>query len=462
MLLLAATTACAHPDDEARPPKTEDPSGSIRLILNAPFGDAPADACAQEHCRALLELIDGAERTIDFAIYGIRNQTAIQEAMQRAKARGVDIRGVVDRDHEGKNYYSSTDAFVQAMGAVRDDEKSDRARAKKERRETPSARPCNPPMGFAGPVQCLAYDLGDRCLMAAHASEEPIEGSDAIMHDKFFVVDGRFVWTGSTNVSDSCSGGYNANLVTVIDSRRVADAYRREFEQMYEDGRFHEHKTSRGRTEVELGNARVEVMFAPQDTPIRERMRPLVQGARERIDVAVFYLTHKHLTGDLIEAHLRGVKIRVIIDATSAVNGYTKHELLRAVGIPVKVENWGGKMHMKSAMIDGRTVITGSENWTTAGDDTNDENVVIVHSAQAAAQYEKFFDELWASIPDRWLEGAPAPESKDSGSACGDGVDNDYDDQTDAEDAGCSDQPPPPPKMPPWWIKPKDRLTCEW
>jgi phosphatidylserine/phosphatidylglycerophosphate/cardiolipin synthase-like enzyme len=445
--------------------RAEDPTGSIRLILNPPGPERPMDNCDAEHCRALLELVDRAERSIDFAVYGMRNQTALLDAIKRAKARGVAIRGVVDRDHEGQNYYASTEQWIEAIGAtrVKDDQRVDEAATRQALKEGSSYEPkCNAPEGFEGPVQCLAYDLGDRCLMAAHASIEPLEGGDSIMHDKFFVVDGRWVWTGSTNVSDSCAGGYNANLVTVIDSRRVATAYMRELDQMFEKGRFHRTKKSAGPLRVELGDAEIEVLFSPQDTPIRERVRPLIRNAKESIDIAIFFLTHKHIARDLIDAHLRGVKIRVIIDATGATNGYTKHELLREVGIPVKVEHWGGKMHMKSAVFDGQTVITGSMNWTTAGDDGNDENVVIIHSKTHAAQYEKFFEQIWADIPDTWLKGQPDPEGKSSSSACTDGIDNDFDGLADAEDPGCSDDPPPLPKMPPHWIKPKDRATCEW
>lgn len=440
--------------------------GSIGLFLHAPDRPAPVDACDAAHCKALLELLDGAERSIDFAVYGMRNQTQLLDAVRRAQERGVQVRGVVDRDRTGANYYSSTDQWIEAIGArrVHSDQAVDEARYRRESREqdTGYQAKCNGPQGFEGPVQCLAYDLGSRCLMAAHASHEPMENEGAIMHDKFFVVDGRWVWTGSTNVSDSCSGGYNANAVAVIDSMRIATAYSREIDQMFDKGRYHERKTSAGPLSVKLGNADVEILFSPQDSPIRERVRPLVKDARERIDVGIFYLTHKHLAGDLIDAHLRGVKVRVILDATAAVNGYTKHELLRAVGIPVKVENWGGKMHMKTAMIDGHTVITGSMNFTTAGEDGNDENVVIIHSDEMAAQYGEFFDARWNEIPDTWLTGMPDAESRDSGTACTDGIDNDFDDLADTEDPGCGDEPPPLPKLPPHWIKPKERLTCEW
>ena len=81
----------------------------------------------------------------------------------------------------------------------------------------------------------------------------------------------------------------------------------------------------------------------------------------------------------------------MIVDATSAQNGYTKHEVLRTAGISVKVEDWGGKMHMKSAVIDGRWVIAGSMNWTGAGDRTNDENTLVIDSPRHARQYTQFY-----------------------------------------------------------------------
>lgn len=462
---LVVGLAC-HPQggDTAEPAAAlEDPGGTVRLILNLPSGDAPTDTCEAEVCTALVRLLDDAEVSVDFAVYGMRNQSAIFTALQRAKARGVDIRGVVDRDAEGNNYYSSTETFVEALGTVHDDHTADVARAKEKAKATTSYEPkCPRPEGFLGPVQCLAYDLGDNCLMAAHASRETLDGADAIMHNKFFVVDNRFVWTGSTNVSDSGTGGYNANLVTVIDSRKIAKAYLDEMDQMYVKGRYHRAKKSRGTLQVALGNADVELLFSPQDTPIRERVRPILKGAKESVDVAVFFLTHKHIAADLIKLHQKGVKVRVIIDATAAKNGYTKHELLRAAGIPVKVEDWGGKMHMKSAVIDGKTLVTGSMNWTTAGDDDNDENVVILHSAELGKQYTAYFEEIWGRIDDRWLAGAPDPESKDSGTACSDGVDNDFDHQDDLADPGCGDSPPQLPALPPYRLIPKQQITCEW
>ncbi|NVB37600.1 DUF1669 domain-containing protein [Pseudenhygromyxa sp. WMMC2535] len=474
----ATTMALSH---MSAGPAEGDPEGSIRLILNDPSDRAlPTSQCDVELCTSLLELIEGAEESIDFAVYGMRNQEVLLDALVRAKARGVQVRGVVDRDVDGDNYYSGTDAMIAALGGhVHDDRRADQQLEREFLRDERDKKfaadpPCERPEGFAGYVQCLAYDLGDTCLLATHASREPFGSSEdgntgkafnKIMHDKFFVVDGHQLWTGSTNVSDSGTGGYNANLALVLDSPTVARWYTQEFEEMYA-GKHHQLKTASkalyGQDLVTtVGDAEVQVLFSPQDKAISEGVRPALKAAKRRIDISVFFLTSKAITKDLIDAHRRGVAVRVILDATAAKNGYTKHELLRAAGIPVKVEAWGGKMHMKSAIIDDDVLIAGSMNWTSAGEWDNDENTLIIRSAALVQQYDEFFAHIWAAIPERWAHENPDPESLDSGTACADGFDNDYDQQADGEDPGCGPNPPPLPELPPHWTVPKDKITCQ-
>lgn len=465
MLALVAMTPVSADTPESEPatrvdtrPTPEDP---LHLHLNDPVGrPAPSESCEAALCSSLLALIEGAERSIDFAIYGIRGQPAIFDALVAAKKRGVTVRGVIDRTVDGRNYYADSEALVKALGNVRDDLSADkRSEAEQGTAFDGMVSKCNwpQPEGFEGPKQCIGYSIdGDRCVIAALASREPLTFQGDIMHNKYFVVDGTYVWMGSTNVSDSGTGGYNANLVAVLNSRPVASWYTREFEQMWSD-RYHEEKQShRPLTTTLAGDIRVDGFFSPQDRPMTSAVRPVLQRARERIDVAIFFLTHKGVAKDLIDAHRRGVQVRVIMDATAAKNGYAKHEMLRAAGVPVKIENWGGKMHMKAAAIDGRTVITGSMNWTSAGENGNDENTLVIESPAHAQQFHDYYDGIWTAIPDRWLEGRPDPESKDSTTACTDGSDNDFDKLRDDEDPGCSDEPPTMPALPPYLIVPKE------
>ena len=97
-------------------------SDSIELLLQDPLQyERPGDRCAAEHCARLLTLINSAERTIDFAVYGARNQTQILEAILDAQQRGIQVRGLVDRDAAGHNYYTSTDEWVRRIGSVSSD-----------------------------------------------------------------------------------------------------------------------------------------------------------------------------------------------------------------------------------------------------------------------------------------------------------------------------------------------------
>lgn len=388
----------------------------------------------------------------------MRKQSALLEALEAAVRRGVRLRLVVDRDAQGENYYTSTDEWVRRLGEhnVRDDLKVERYLNRTSQKHSYQPR-CPRPDGFEGPLQCMAYNLGSRWLLAAHASREnfPAKGPvNRIMHNKFVVVDGQTLWTGSCNISDSGTGGYNANVALLIDSRELASLYTQELNMMW-SGKFNQLKPKKYASErLRIGDSAVSVYFSPQNNSMRYGVEKEIQEARHSIDIAVFFLTNKFTTAHLIAAHQRGVHVRVIVDATSAKNGYTKHEILREAGIPVKVENWGGKMHAKAAVFDRRSVIAGSMNWTAAGGTVNDENTLIIDNRRIAEEFSDFYERLWSSIPERWgaTDARPDPESPDSTSTCSDGVDNDFDDQIDDMDPGCRVQPSALPDLPPHWF----------
>lgn len=432
--------------------------GSLQVILLSPLDwKVPSADCRTEACRALVQLIDGAESAINFAAYGLRSQPAITDALGRAQQRGIVVRGIVDKSLDGSSYYEDTDE-LGLVASVKTDWAADRRTAQAVKPESDRRDRCARPAGFLGPLQCLWFDLGDECLLAAHASREPLEFAGDIMHNKFFVADSRHVWTGSANLSNTGIGGYNANAVVVAHSTDIALLYTAEFEEMYEAGRFHREKLHFRKQTAETtltDGTHVRVLFSPQGYAVQRELEPLIKSARESIDVAMFFLTHKYLAAQLIAAHRRGVRVRVIVDATSAGNGYSKHELLRAAGIPVKVESWGGKMHMKVAVVDGRYSVLGSMNWTAAGETKNDENILIVESDRVASQITSFIDQMWDSIPESWLASRPDPESRDSAGSCADGIDNDFDEKVDEMDEGCTDARAALPELPPFWRVPK-------
>ncbi|MFZ1398801.1 MAG: phospholipase D-like domain-containing protein, partial [Candidatus Promineifilaceae bacterium] len=57
----------------------------------------------------------------------------------------------------------------------------------------------------------------------------------SLMHNKFMVIDGQYVWTGSTNLTDN-GLTLNHNNSLLFDAINVATIFTIEFEEMFESG----------------------------------------------------------------------------------------------------------------------------------------------------------------------------------------------------------------------------------
>lgn len=74
---------------------------------------------------------------------------------------------------------------------------------------------------------------------------------------------------------------------------------------------------------------------------------------------------------------------------------------MQEANVAVKVENWQGKMHQKSIIIDDSILVIVSMNFTKQGEIMNDENTLIVTNAPTlTTAYKKHFLQLWNSIKD--------------------------------------------------------------
>lgn len=352
-----------------------------QLYVHVP-SPLPSSATNTSFGRELLALIDGAKEEISFAIYGLREQDTVLEALLRAKKRGVSIKAVVDSDTHDNNYYTDTYKLYEHFEVVSD-------------------------------------------------------GKNYIMHNKFFIIDKKILWSGSANISDTGTGGYNANNVITTDEKRVVSLYQEEFDEMFDAKKFSKQKSKRGYEQIQTEESVISVYFSPKSDTYEEGIKELIQEAREYIFVPIFYLTHKELSHELIRAKKRGVDVKIILDASAAGNKYSMHKKLREEGIEVKVENFGGKMHCKSMVIDDSTIISGSMNFTKAGESSNDENTLIINNPKLAVAYKNYFLTLWQKIPKRYLHYDPSPESHESINSCKDSIDNNFDSEVDLKDKKC-------------------------
>jgi phosphatidylserine/phosphatidylglycerophosphate/cardiolipin synthase-like enzyme len=184
---------------------------------------------------------------------------------------------------------------------------------------------------------------------------------------------------------------------------------------------------------------------------------PLIDASTQTLDIAMFFFTSQPIADAILAAKTRGVSVRMVLDASGAGNAYSKHGLLCAAGIPVKIENWGGKSHSKWGVADAGVsgsgaVVSGSMNWTAAGDGNNDENTLYVRNDGLAAAFHAEFERQWtdlASVPTCTLSSVEGADSSVCGSpndcsvtctsgSCCDGIDNDYDGLIDLQEEACA------------------------
>ena len=100
---------------------------SLKIIVNSPIDQVgPNQKCDQEICKTLLDLINESKSSIDFAIYGLRGQPEILDALINADQRGVIIRGIVDKDIDNNNFYGDTPLLEKYFkDKIKDDFKYD-------------------------------------------------------------------------------------------------------------------------------------------------------------------------------------------------------------------------------------------------------------------------------------------------------------------------------------------------
>lgn len=343
LLVVASAFVVLVTRRQATPSATQEPAaGSTWLALYCTDPLDPASASLRGGPDAhLVDAIDGAVYTVDVAIYHL-NLWSVRDALLRAADRGVQVRVVVESD-------GLFDPEVQDLVAA----------------------------GI--PV------LGDR--------------RDSLMHDKFAIIDGLEVWTGSMNYSVG-SAYRDHNLLLRLRSSAVAEAYTREFEEMYLHDRFGPLSLAgMGARTLSIGGTQVEVWFAPEDG-VAARLIDLVERAGTRVDFLAFTFTLDPLAEALMRAAERGVTVRGVIERDQADAAGSDYARLREAGLDVRQDTLDGTMHHKLLLIDGRILATGSYNYTRSAEQSNDENVLILFYPPAVAEMGAEFERIYAaSVP---------------------------------------------------------------
>jgi phosphatidylserine/phosphatidylglycerophosphate/cardiolipin synthase-like enzyme len=130
----------------------------------------------------------------------------------------------------------------------------------------------------------------------------------------------------------------------------------------------------------------MQVFFSPKGGCTEAVVRELT-AANDTILVQAYSFTSSPIAQALVDAHRRGVKVEVILDKSQRTEKYSEADFLANMGIPARIDARHAIAHNKVMIIDGRTLITGSFNFTNAAEQHNAENLLVIRSTDLAATY---------------------------------------------------------------------------
>jgi phosphatidylserine/phosphatidylglycerophosphate/cardiolipin synthase-like enzyme len=346
-------------------------AGGAQLIETHTLSDGGQRA--EDVARLVADFLDGAQRTLDLALYDVHLPPPLDElvhgALLRATQRGVAVRLAYNVDHPG-----------HMKGPP-----------------PPQTRP--------------------EILEALPIPTQAIPGVPDLMHHKYVVRDGASVWTGSTNwTADSWTREENA--IVTVDSPDLAARYTADFEQLWQTRDVR--KTGKVATDpLAVGSTQVRAWFCPgRGDKLAHRIARAIGTAQRRVRIASPVITSGPILGTLAQVACDGkVDVAGVVDVTQIhevihqwrENGNVawKEPSLRAAltrapfsgkrSTPYRPGSVHDYMHAKVTVCDD-VVFVGSFNLSHSGEE-NAENVLELADAALAERLATFVDQIRGNYP---------------------------------------------------------------
>jgi phosphatidylserine/phosphatidylglycerophosphate/cardiolipin synthase-like enzyme len=147
--------------------------------------------------------------------------------------------------------------------------------------------------------------------------------------------------------------------------------------------------------------AQFETAFSPRGG-CEQLVIKVIASSRKEIRLLAYGFTNPNIVQALLAAKRRGVDVRVAVDYKANISedrsrkGMAALNLLANAGIPVRTVSVYPIHHDKVIVSDGRSVETGSFNYTAAAEKSNSENVLVVwNNPQLASTYLQHWERNW-------------------------------------------------------------------
>ena len=136
------------------------------------------------------------------------------------------------------------------------------------------------------------------------------------------------------------------------------------------------------------------VYFSP-GPDCRMAIEQAMETALDELLICVFTISDDRLSDAIQRAHRNGLTVRVLSDNDKMHDRGNLLERLADSGVNVRIDRSPEHMHHKFMVVDGRTVLTGSYNWTRSAETRNEENLVVLDDPVLAGRFAEEFERIW-------------------------------------------------------------------
>jgi len=144
-----------------------------------------------------------------------------------------------------------------------------------------------------------------------------------------------------------------------------------------------------------------ELYFTDPESPLASQetggvdapLAAAIDSARLTVDVAIYSLSLNSIRDVLIDAHKRGVQVRMVMESENLDR--TDPQKIKDAGIPILGDRREGLMHDKFVVIDNSEVWLGSMNFTDSGGYTDNNNLMRIRSVKMAENFTREFEEMF-------------------------------------------------------------------
>ena len=218
--------------------------------------------------------------------------------------------------------------------------------------------------------------------------------NSGLMHNKYIIIDGKSVWTGSFNTTDR-GAYYNNNNAVLIHSEEVAHNFSQNFHEMFFLHKFGSTRPETVNPVIKLSDETVvRTYFSPEDN-VAEKIINLICEAETSIYFMAFSFTNNDIGSAVLKRFDEGLDIKGVFEGKQNNEKYSEFYKMKNAGIPVKEDHSKYNMHHKVMIIDKKIVITGSYNFSINAEKNNDENIVIIENPSLAKKYLEEFNKLY-------------------------------------------------------------------